>query len=474
MNIQSTARRKDTWIAFALATPEFLVLVIHAYLGSMSRFLADDYCVAYYANRFGFLRSIWYWYINWSGGFSTSMADWLLVIIRSYGMPFIAPTVIALWLVTAGFTIYLFLPKDTSRTFRILSAGLLSITTIFTILLISPDVPQSLYWWTGMRAYTLPLIVSTLYAGLYKWLYRTQKNRSAFLWGMLGFGIIFINGGFSETFTPVQLIFFIFVIALTLWAKKPEYRETPLQFLFAGLVGSLLSLIVMVAAPGNAIRQTYFKPPPGLIEILQISFYAYLLFLTKLLTNPVIVYGLLGVLAASAWIGARFQPEIKINIWIIPALVVLGLGFAFGCFIPAAWGLSSAPPSRNLIIPSFFLAVSWIVAGFLGGVWLNTLSISHSRFRAQIILPIIAFLLLGYSALSNASYLYSTRKAYMDYANKWTVVDQQIVQAREDGKTVIHIPSMNSWTSLDKPNNNPKFWLNQCYSKYYGIQVLSP
>ncbi len=474
MNTKNANSRYDAWFALALALPALIVLATHAYLGSMSRFLADDYCVAYYANRFGFLRSIWYWYINWSGSFSTSMADWLLVIIRSNGIPFVAPVVIILWLVVTIFAIYLFLPRASSHTLRAASAVMLSATTIFAILLISPDVPQSLYWWTGMRAYTLPLIVSTLYAGLYQWLCRIPKKGNVFLWSILGFGIIFVNGGFSETFTPVQFVFFVSVMVLALRTKKLDFREGPFRFLLAGLFGSFISLIVMVAAPGNAVRQSYFKPPPGLLGILRISFDAFLAFLINLLKYPALASGMLGLLAASIWIGSRFRLASKIKTWLIPVIVVVGLGFAFGCFIPAAWGLSSAPPPRNLIIPSFFLTVSWMLAGFLCGIWFGSLSISPSRFGVQTILLLSSFLLLGYSGLSNTFHLYSTRKAHMDYASKWTMVNRQIIQARQAGNTVVHIPSMDSWTSLDKPNNNPKFWLNQCYSKYYGIQVLSP
>jgi hypothetical protein len=468
--LNRTASRKDAWLALTLAVPSLVVLAAHAYLGSMSRFLADDYCVAYYANRFGFLRSIWYWYINWSGGFSTSMADWLLVLIRAYGMPFVVPAVIALWLAIAVFAIHHFLPRESSPALRITSAITLSATTVFATLLVSPNVPQSLYWWTGMRAYTLPLIISTLYAGLFQWLYRSDKSRNSFLWSAIGFGIIFINGGFSETFTPVQLIFFVSVVALTLWTNKLNRRERPFRFLAAGMLGSIASLIVMVAAPGNAVRQKYYKAPPGMFEVVKIGLDAFLKFLGSLLASPLIVVSLIGILAAAIWIGSRFRPGIQVKIWMPAAILAVGLGFAFGCFLPAAWGLSSAPPSRSLIIPAFFLAASWITVGFLSGAWLNPPPLSNPRLG----LLILAFLLLGFSSWSSASYLYSTRKAYIDYASKWTTIDRQIIQTRQAGDTSVHIPSMNNWASLNMPNDNPKFWLNQCYSKYYGVQVLSP
>jgi len=61
-------------IAFALAA-----LAALAYLGGQTRFMADDFCSAYYAQRFGLLRSIWYWYRTWSVGYTAFAFDWLLL-----------------------------------------------------------------------------------------------------------------------------------------------------------------------------------------------------------------------------------------------------------------------------------------------------------------------------------------------------------------------------------------------------------
>jgi len=31
---------------------------------------------------------------------------------------------------------------------------------------------------------------------------------------------------------------------------------------------------------------------------------------------------------------------------------------------------------------------------------------------------------------------------------------------------------MANWAALNEPNDNPKFWVNQCLSDYYGIDVF--
>ena len=90
-------KKRDFGALLAIAIFSLAALSFHAYIGSLSRFLADDYCVAYYARHFGFLRSIWYWYISWSGTFSNSIFDWLLVFIKPGGIRFVTPVVLLVW-----------------------------------------------------------------------------------------------------------------------------------------------------------------------------------------------------------------------------------------------------------------------------------------------------------------------------------------------------------------------------------------
>jgi hypothetical protein len=142
--------------------------------------------------------------------------------------------------------------------------------------------------------------------------------------------------------------------------------------------------------------------------------------------------------------------------------------------LPAAWGLSDAPPDRNLSIPCFILVVTLLTSGFTAGGTLSFYRTSRWFISAQTGLLVLALACMVFSAWVNIHDLFSTRQAYEDYAQKWDGVNEQILQAKSGGADVVHIPAMDSWTSLDKPNDNPKFWLNICYSKYYGVQILSP
>jgi hypothetical protein len=221
-------------------------------------------------------------------------------------------------------------------------------------------------------------------------------------------------------------------------------------------------------------RQAFYQPPPDIFGILNISISAFYIFISKIFITPYKIAGILGIFLVSFGLGLKIDHKDTYKPWISPAILLAGSVFAYGCFLPAAWGLSDAPPDRNLSIPCFILVVTLLTTGFTAGGTLSLFRTSHwFNFASTGVLAIAAACII-FSAWVNIQDLFSTRRAYVDYAQKWDRVNELVVQAKLGGADVVHIPAMDSWTSLDKPNDNPKFWLNICYSKYYGVQILSP
>ena len=117
-------------------------LGLHAYLGTYSRFIADDYCSAGMAKRFGILRAVWYWYLNWTGRYSASALDAIFGLLGPAVTPFVPALVLLGWLAVLTWTTGLLL----SRKARL---GLpqrltLALAALFLTLILSPNVPQSL------------------------------------------------------------------------------------------------------------------------------------------------------------------------------------------------------------------------------------------------------------------------------------------------------------------------------------------
>jgi hypothetical protein len=81
--------------------------------------------------------------------------------------------------------------------------------------------------------------------------------------------------------------------------------------------------------------------------------------------------------------------------------------------------------------------------------------------------------LMLFSAWTNGQALFSSRQKYIDYALQWDHMNAQIIRAKAAGNELVVIPAMKNWAGLDNPNDNPKFWVNYCYSKYYDINVIA-
>jgi hypothetical protein len=451
-----------------LLVPSSLVLLLHAYLGSFNRFIADDFCSYYYAKELGVFGSALYWYRTWHGGYSVSFMDSLLVLIGPYGMPYVVPVVLLLWLVVTVWAVRLLLAKDWRGT-GVWKPTSLGITLVFSILLISPNIPQSLYWWGGMRAYVIPIIVFTFYIALYLWFRtKTLHKREMFFWSGVSFTIIFASGGFSETFTPVQLVFFVFFIGYGLLTLSFRPKDQEFFFLLAGYFGALASLIAMVSAPGNAARQALYPESVGVFKMFDIAFAV----LQEIFITPEKLLGILGVTLGVTWVGMQAKNDDTDKLGKILICLIAGLTFTFLCFIPAAYGLGLTPYARTLIIPAFMLVVSLLMTSYLFG---NAISSKINSWRfIHYVFFLITTILLASSVVIKSHELYTSRHVYSDYAKKWDQVDTKIKYAKLVGQETVHVPSMLNWAGLDRPTDNPKFWLTACYSQYYGIQVLGP
>ncbi len=456
---------------FGLTIPSSIVILWHAYLGSFTRLIADDYCSYYNTETLGVLGTAWFWYRTWTGVYARSALNEILLLVGPYNMEVIVPGVLLVWLVTTAAAIHLLLGKEFGPGDRRWMSISFSAVFLFAILLLSPRLTQSLYWWGGLSAYTFPLVLTTIFLILFLVVSRRAwSQRGMIAWGSLSFVLAFGLGGISESFTPILLV----IIALALAWKWLKKHEIGFWFLGSALVGAMLALAIMISAPGNAIRQANFPPTPGLGEIFRIATVGYFEFLASLFAGVPKSAGLVGALLGAMTMGIHARQERPPRAWTIPAALFVGMSLAYLCFPPTAYGMSSVPPARVLIVSVFFLAAGLMGCGYLAGKWISARATERHR-RVVTTAPLLAaILLLSFSSWATSRHLYESRQTFIEFARLWDEVDAQILQAKANGQESVNIPVLGSWTGLDRPNDNPKFWATRCYSDFYGIQVYGP
>lgn len=461
---------KNRLSLFPLVAFPVMGLATYAYVGSFTRMLADDFCSIYFADRLGLFRSIWYWYLNWSGRYTAFAADWLILrsTLGPYRLHYIVPTTILLWLIFVTFAIHLHLQKryESALPHSLALAGIF----LFVVLVLTPHIPQSLFWWNGMRSYALPLVVLTFYILLFHLNVEHWRINPPISYS-LGFILFFLSGGVGETMAVAQTAFILFMIGL----YTMKFLERPgkgLIVLYYSLAGAVCSLIVVVLSPGNALRQALLPPPPDIASLASISLQAYGSFIADLFREPARISGLMGAILAAIWIGGHYRDITAVRSRLIAASILGGVVISFACFPPGVFGYSAPPPPRTMIIPVFFLVAGVLCAGFIMGSRLSERYASRWLGSTALIVS-IAFL-IGFSSVATVRRLYGERHVYIEFAGKWDRVDAQILQARADNLEFVNIPAMDNWAGLERPTDNENYWPTLCYSSHYGIQVVGP
>jgi hypothetical protein len=285
--------------------------------------------------------------------------------------------------------------------------------------------------------------------------------------------LAFFMGGLNETFTALELSLLICAAVLAFVWKSGTSNRGLSAFLVAGVVGAILGFLIVVGAPGNAVRQAFYPSPPSPFGIFWIAVQGFAQYLAGLFSRFDRLTAMIGAIALSFFVGLQ-APLPRIRIWLVPALLAAGLAFAFVCFLPSAYGLSDVPPDRTLMMPAYLLALALILSSYLAG------GIFHLRVAAPARRTALEAGLLGIAALACFTSVFLTNRhllesgpAFASYASNWDSVNASITAAHEHGQTVITIHAMPNWADLDEPNDNPKFWVNVCYREYYGIEVLA-
>src|SRR6185369_12254824 len=164
------SRRIFFWLLLALFCAP---LLIHAYLGSYSRFIADDFCSSAVARSQGIFRGSLYWYINWNGRYSANLLDSLFGYIGPAATPFATGLVITAWLVMLAIAV-----GQIKR--QHIENWIIAAMVLFAVLHVIPQVGQSLYWGQGMRSVVPPLILGAVYVALIA--KRSKSTDNAALW----------------------------------------------------------------------------------------------------------------------------------------------------------------------------------------------------------------------------------------------------------------------------------------------------
>jgi hypothetical protein len=457
-----------------------LPLILYAWIGFYSRYVADDFWTAGYLRTLGFLGAQEYWYFSWSGRYSFTFLVSLVELLgvgatRWLPMSSLVLFVGALYWFWDGIFKLAGLPY--SRRIRLSSALLVIYTTLRTLV----DWQQAFLWQTGILTYTFPLIGITLWSAWF--LTRINQPEAYFpKWHtflLTGFLFWFL-GGFSETSLAFQIsILGLALVFFGLLSPKYLYRRGGLLLLAVGLAGSLVALLCVFMAPGNSVRLGHIGgiQLPNPAELIHQTFYSAKFYFKDLFINS--LRPMLCILGIPALFAIGFHPQPKqrpthrdlirpAGFLILFLLVILIVYWA--CFIPAYAAMRAGPPHRSLIVMFFWLSLTLAMEGYVFGLTISRLTQWIFPFfqrpdilrfmRISAALAMIVLLVLG--PVQAAQKLWRVRPEYRQFAVDWAIRDRLARQAAVDGVHNVVLPRIGDLYDLGEESS-------EHFARYYGL-----
>jgi hypothetical protein len=459
-----------------LAGSFILALMAHAYLGSFSRYMADDYTISTMARARGLFGAQVYWYLGWTGRFSFTFVASLLGLIGPATTRFVPALLLIVWIAATAWAISQIHSSSgrTSWTKAVLFAGLVIFATLET----APNLVQSLYWQTGALTYIAPLVLLSLYVGIViRFIRGTHQGAGFYAAGVL----MFVAGGFSDAYVVLQSCGLILaVIAVEIFAPQ-HLKRIVRTSLLVGLLGSLLALAIVAIAPGNSARQAYFPNHLGLPQILSLTVIYSLRFIAKLiLTHPIVLSLLLGlpflmvlrdksVGDTPVW---NRQLCIRLLLLVPPATFVL----VACCSAPSFYGMSVMLPERARILLSLTFVCGTVVWSRAAGEFLLATLRSNMKQTVRTGSTLLLMLMIAVPLVSFISTL-RMREQARAYAADWDRQDMELRAARGVNDATVEQIGDFQWRLAKGPSDlhlrtDPAFWINRGTAEYYGLSSV--
>ena len=447
-------------------------LVVYAYVGLSSRFVADDFCTAGTLASQGFLGSQLYWYTDWSGRFSFTAVINLLEMV---GPSVVRVLPAAFALATIAATAWTLKEAMELRGAKpAWEPTLLAMACFGLAYVIAPDLYQSFYWQTGLVTYLLPVVLLVVQAGLILRAARLPERTGIdVLPALIGF-VAFVGGGLAEVTLAIQAASYA---AVTIWVllpgghpSKPRVRSA----ILAGLVGTMVSAALVLLAPGNQARMAFMPDGGGLGSlVVALPRYTAAFIVKSFLGSPL---GFLGGMAFGAGLsmllslreGLGDLPTVRP--WRRTALLAFVVGgLIFVSMIPPAVATAAYPVDRSLLPGTFLLVGGSLALGWL----LGEAGVGHRRGRRFLAgawtLSVLGALVIGISSLLTSGSIVSDAQGYAD---AWDRRQDRVRESIAASVTDVAVRPMPHIGGLAELEDDPEYWLNACFASYYGLDTV--
>ena len=456
-------------------------LLLYAYGGFFSRYMADDYCqsagLAASRNVFSAVMAA---YHSWLNSYSILFVVKLIDLGGGLAFKLIAAVTLAIWLACLAWLFVeigkiLQLPTDMRMCFWVAEL------TIFLSLYQAPALYQILYWRTGLIPYTLPLVFFVgNTAVLLHYARQPFKKSAAVLTGILFIGAIFFTGGLGETTGALQVGLLLLAVIIALFFRLHQYRRDIWMIVLIALLIAVLSMTIIALSPGtetrlNTImtRQPLYNPIELSVQVLS---YAYFFFREALRTAPLpnlvsifIPAGILYVQNVQFPNSGQDFPfrRSALLVLVILLCVFIAVGFSFA---PSAF-VRTFPAARARFAAHFVLTLGLIMVGSVMGLYAAGMKSQRRTGIARVAVVFILGCMIFYP-LNASSKIYSSQLEFRFYARAWDLRNELIRRSASDGVKNLTVAQLDTVGGVGEYKGDARHWINKCAAQFYGLDSI--
>lgn len=461
-----------------IALLSMLVAVgVYAYLGSFSRYLADDYCEAVRVTTVSPFQAVIDRYSDGAFRSANRYSNILFVgfseILGPNSIPITIVLMALLWCIGLIWLVYE-TRKFTGTQWSPWIDMFLGSALAFMSYLQAPNLFQTVYWRSSMMTHFAPLVFASLFfAFLMKQARRPADEKiSPLIYGFI-FIVAFVLAGFSEppaaTFvTAFALLFF------SVWMWSRSSIRTRLLVLtgvtFAGVFAGFLTLLFSPAVASVAQEKS-----SNIIFIIFFSF-KYVLDFTRdnfirvplpLLISFLIPFSL-------TWVQKQFNTGVSIEARRLPLLMIF-LPFVIWVLIAAGFSPSVFGQGFPVERMRFLAQTLLIVMLMLEGLWLG-LFLPEFKFNRTIgawaVLIFFVVISIAYPLRTTLNIVKSNVSEYSERANLWDLRNEFIYRHIAQGEADLFIPGFGGVYGVKELDSNPAHWINACAANFYHVSSV--
>jgi hypothetical protein len=459
----------------------FSVMGVYSYLGTYSRYIADDYCEAVLVTRSSPISAVIERYQAGDWRAANRYSNLLFVgfseLIGGKNMQITIASMVIIWavgLVWSAHELRKFLGINWMNSmdwFLGLTLGMFSF-------LQAPNLFQTVYWRSSMMTHFAPLVFGTLLFAFWVRQARYSINRQLFwMTYPLIFIATFIIAGFSEPpVTTMVTGLSLTMLAVWIWGAPPV-KQRFLALLAWTFAGAFLGLMALVFSPANANMEQGVIP--GLLDILRDSFlYSYVFIADSIRVFPIPGAVSFLIPALLVWLfmqtsASEFSPIQKRVLWVIVLFspVVMWILIAAG-FSPSVYG-QGYPVERMRFLARTIMTFTIMLEGAAFGCLLRDLKFGFARASVQLI-AVAIMILVGfvYPVRAAIAVFGDNHEEYLTRARLWDLREAYIVRHADLGEKDLVIPAFSGVYKIKELDINPNHWTNRCSAQYYGVNTI--